>query len=114
MPKDTGTPKEGRFTHSKSLKTDSILETRALLHKLELLSRYLHNMPEEEIEKLWPQTSSTKAPKSVKKTEKEFLVSLLMEAQNSITTQDFLKKHDIDLNDSRTREIIKQQAQAHD
>ncbi|MCE3233077.1 MAG: hypothetical protein K0R98_1334 [Rickettsiaceae bacterium] len=106
------TPKEGRFTRSKNLKTDSILEVRELMHKLERIAHELHNMSEEEREKLWPQTATIKAPKSTKKTEKEFLVSLLAQAHNSITTAEFFKKHDIDINNKHTRELVKKQSEA--
>jgi hypothetical protein len=111
MAGDSETPKEGRFTHSKILKADSIAEARDLLRKLEAMARAIHNMTDEEIEKLWPQASSTITPKSVKKTEKQFLISLLAQAQNSIATSNLFKKHNIDINDERTRELLKKQSE---
>ena len=106
-------PKDSRTNRFKSLKADSIIETKELLRKLELIYHDLHNMPEEEIEKIWPQTSSTKAPKNIKKTEKEFVVSMLLEAYNNIRTQEFFKKRGIDLNDEATRKIIERQVAVH-
>jgi hypothetical protein len=111
-PKDTGTPKEGRFSQAKNLKKDLILETRDLLHKLELIYREMRRMPQEEREKFWPQASTTIAYKNVQKAEKEMLIALLTNAQISIQTSELFKKYDIDLSNERTRQLIQQQAQA--
>lgn len=112
--------KGSRFGKAKVIKTDNVIKKMSVLKKLEQLYIRMHELSPEELEEMWPSISQENANDNHKKNvyikskykNKEFLLSLLAGATQTVTALRFANKETkLNLDDKYTQEIIRQQTE---
>jgi hypothetical protein len=112
-------PIENRLAKAKSFKTDNVLKTFQIMKKLETLHKHAQKLSAEEIEEMWPSVDQSiandninkKVHKKVRMKDREFLISLISRATQTINALKFAKdKADLNLEDKEVQDVIKQKS----